>query len=178
MEELGIESYLKLYSEYSGNAGYVSNLTTGSVKFPSIEKFNSYLENYKQQGEISLTSNEEFKRVFESKTGIIWESENYYKIKIRSNLLLKAASPLSNYKSKKFEEVFPKTEYAGHKYLIKAGSREVNIYNLYTNILIASYSAGFALDNKEVPNEDGYFIFYVKKDVFEEEIEKLVISDI
>jgi hypothetical protein len=91
---------------------------------------------------------------------------------------LKSASPLSNYKSKKFEEVFPKTEYAGHKYLIKAGSREVNIYNLYTNILIASYSAGFTLDNKEVPNEDGYFIFYVKKDVFEEEIEKLVISDI
>ena len=178
MEELGIESYLKLYSEYSGDAGYVSNLTTGSVKFPSIEKFNSYLENYKQQGEISLTSNEEFKRVFESKTGIIWESENYYKIKIRSNLLLKAASPLSNYKSKKFVEVFPKTEYAGHKYLIKAGSREVNIYNLYTNILIASYSVGFTLDNKEVPNEDGYFIFYVKKDVFEEEIEKLVISDI
>lgn len=89
--------------------------------------------------------------------------------------MLKTADALSNYKSnpaksgsplrsEKFEEVFPGVEYGGDKYLIKADSREVNIYNLYLNILIASYSAGFSLDNKEVPTEDGYFVFiYGKK---------------
>jgi hypothetical protein len=99
-------------------------------------------------------------------------------MKIRSNLLLKTANPLSNYKSKKFNEEFPSIEYGGYKYLIKADPREVNIYNFYTNILIASYSAGFSLKNKEVPKEEGYFIFYVRKEVFEEELGQLIDSDI
>jgi len=177
MEELGIESYLDLYLTYSGDADYVTNLTLDSIKLSPMEKFYTYLHNYKPQGGIELDVNEKFNIIVEAKAGTVMESDNYYLMKIRSNLLLKTVTPLPNYKSKKFDEVFPGIEYSGYKYLIKADSREVNIYNLYTNILIASYSAGFSLENKEVSKEEGYFIFYVRKEVFEEEMKQLIISD-
>jgi hypothetical protein len=189
MEELGIESYLDLYLTYSGDADYISNLSLDSIIMPPIENFYAYRDNYKKQNGIFLEVNEDFRIITESKAGTIMESENFYLMKIRSNLLLKTSVPLSNYKSnpaksgsplrsKKFEEVFPGINYAGYKYLIKADSREVYIYNLYTNILIASYCAGFTTDNKEVTTEEGYFIFYVSKDLFEEEISEIIISDI
>jgi hypothetical protein len=178
MEELGIESYLEMYLNYSGDADYAANLNLNSIKLPSLEKFNKYIKSYRQKSGIFIDINEEFKPAAQGKSGAISVSENFYRIKIRSNLLLRTADPPQDYTSKKFKEVFPGVAYAGYKYLIKADSREVNIYNLYTNILIASYSAGFKIDNKEVPGEEGYFIFYLNKDVFEENLIDLVISEI
>ena len=122
--------------------------------------------------------NENFKIIFESNAAIISESENYYRVKMRSGLLLQTSNPIANYKSKKFDEASPGIDYTGYKYLIKAESREVNIYNLYTNILIASYSTGFTVDIKEVPKEEDYFIFFVKKEVFEEDMKELIIPDL
>ena len=95
-------------------------------------------------------------------------------IKIRSNLLLRTYKPLKDYKNKKFTEVFPGIKYEGYKYLIKADKREINIYNLYSNILIASYSTGFSLNTKEVTSEDGYLIFYVRKNIFGEKMNRLI----
>jgi hypothetical protein len=177
IEELGITSYLSLYLKYSDSQEGISNLTIDSIKLPPMEKFNAYYDDY-GQNEIIFAANETFSILSESNTWKIMESPNYYLIKIRSNLLLKSSDSPEGYISKKFNELFPGIKYDGYKYLIQVNSREINIYNLYTNILIASYSTGFTLDGKEVPAEEGYFIFYLKKDVFGEEIRNLIISDI
>jgi len=42
--------------------------------------------------------------------------------------------------------------------------------------LIASYTAGFSPDNKEVPTGKGFFKFMIRKDAFEEDLESLGIS--
>ncbi len=84
---------------------------------------------------------------------------------------------IKNYVSKKFVEQFPNINYQGQKYLITADKNEVNIYNLYTNSLIASYTMGFTIDAESVPIEDGYFSFYVKKDVFDENKSELTSSE-
>jgi hypothetical protein len=177
IEELGITSYLSLYLTYSGNLDDISNLTIDAIKLPPTEKFYTYLDGYKQK-EITFAADEKFSILSEGSTWKIMESLNYYLIKTRSNLLLKSSDVPAGYISKKFNELFPGIKYDGFKYLIQANSREINIYNLYTNILIASYSIGFSLDGKEVPAEEGYFTFYLKKDVFMEEVRKLIISDI
>src|SRR5690606_38748614 len=113
-----------------------------------------------------------------TKNGVIKESPNFYMIKIPSNLLLTSSEKPENYTSRKFKEIFPNINYNGAKYLIVASSKEVNIYNLFTNILIASYTMGFSEDFKEVPKEDGLFQFYIEKDVFDEKIAYLQISEI
>jgi len=95
---------------------------------------------------------------------------------LRRNILLTPANRQSGYKSKKFAETFPNVKYNGEKFLITASSREINVYNLYTNIPIASYSARFSLGNKEVPLEKGFFKFAIRKAFFDESLESMIIS--
>jgi hypothetical protein len=166
ISHLGIEPYCDLYLTYSGTEDYISSLSTGSILLPPIDDYNNFLSNYTKKAGIKIESDEST------------DNENYYRFRVSANLLLSEAFPLRNYKSKKFAENFPGIEYRGQKYLITANKREVNIYNLYTNNLIASYSAEFTIDNKEVPAEEGYFIFYVKKDIFEEDLKDLFLSEI
>lgn len=161
MSHLGIEPYCDLYLTYSGTKDYISGLNTGSILLPSVKDYHSFLNKYTKISGVIIDPDEA-------------ATENYHRFRVRANLLLSEANPLGNYKSKKFTETFPGIYYKGQKYLITANKREVNIYNLYTNNLIASYSAGFTVDNKEVPTDESYFIFYVKKDIFEEDLKELV----
>jgi len=177
MKEYGMESYLKLYKKYSGSEDFVSKIEASRLMLPSIEKFENFIDSIKKETAISFDiPDKNGKIVFEGPSYSITETEDNYIISLRRNILLTPANRQSGYKSKKFAETFPNVKYNGEKFLITASSREINVYNLYTNILIASYSAGFSLGNKEVPLEKGFFKFAIRKAFFDESLESMIIS--
>jgi hypothetical protein len=179
MNELGIESYIGLYRSYSGNFDFVSNITTEEVKLPSVEKYKKFLNKFKRNEDVKPESSpNKTKKVYSGSEGEIFDENDYYLFKIKGDISLKSNEYFQGYKSARFEELFPTALYSGEKYLISVQLREVKIYNLFTNNLIATYSTGLSFDQKTIPNEGGYFEFLVKKDIFNEGLENLQISEI
>lgn len=177
LKELGIESYLKLYRNLSGSGDFVENLGTDSIRFPSEMLFKEFLNSYNYMGGISFEEKGTPGRlIYEGTSGKIYESGKFYLVRLKSNMLLTSAEKPQNYRSKKFEEIFPGVKYNGHKYLITSNSREISIYNLYTNNLIGSWSAGFSFAQRNVPFQEGCFQFYISKDIFDEDLRFLEVS--
>ncbi|MGE5796142.1 MAG: hypothetical protein ACM34N_05120 [Ignavibacteria bacterium] len=176
MKQFGIESYLKLYKKYSGTENFVSEIKVNALMLPPTNQFEKFIDSLKSGSLVSVDVPDKNVKISEGPFYSISETENHYIISLRRNILFTPKEIPDGYKSKKFAEVFPEIKYQGEKYLITASSREINIYNLYTNILIASYTAGFTPDNKEVPTEKGLFKFMIRKDAFEENLESLVAS--
>jgi hypothetical protein len=177
MKQYGIDSYLKLYRKYCGTESFVSEIKVNSLMLPPIDEFEKFIDSLKSGALVSIDiQDKNVKNISEGPFYSIREAENYYVISLRSNIVLTPKETPDRYISKKFAEVFPEIKYQGEKYLITASSREINVYNLYTNILIASYTAGFSLDNKEVPSAKGLFKFMIKKDAFDEKLESLGVS--
>jgi hypothetical protein len=144
---------------------------------PPIDQFDKFIDSLKGGSPVSIyVPDKNAKKISEGSFYSISKAENHYIISLRKNILFTPKEIPNGYKSKKFAEVFPEIKYQGEKYLITASSREINVYNLYTNILIASYTAGFSLDNKEVTTGKGLFKFMIRKDTFEENLESLGIS--
>jgi hypothetical protein len=177
MNELGMEPYLDLYKSYSGNFEYISSIKTEEVKLPPMNKFLDFVNKFKTSDEIIPDNQASRKnRIYSGNAGEVYDEKDYYLFRIKENVYLKSQEFFPNYLSRKFKELYPDKNYTGAKYLMKADSREISIYNLFTNNLIASYSTGLTLGNKNVPSKDGYFEFLVKKDIFNEGVESLQIS--
>jgi hypothetical protein len=177
MKQYGIESYLKLYKKYSGTESFISEIKVNSLMLPPIDQFEKFIDSLKSGSLVSIdVPDKNVKLISEGSFYSVSETENHYIISLRRNILFTPKKIPNGYKSKKFAEVFSEIKYQGEKYLITASSREINVYNLYTNILIASYTAGFSPDNKEVPTGKGFFKFMIRKDAFEEDLESLGIS--
>jgi hypothetical protein len=172
----GINSYLELYEKYSGNFSEVSGLRINMISLPPAEEFIKYTDNYKRQGGVFVNIREDFKPVYDGSNIRIFESSDYYRISIARNITFKENTPPEDYQSIKFKELFPASEYDGEMYAVTAAKHEVNIYNLYTNNLIASYYAGFTEENLQVPFEDGFYTFYVDKKIFDHEINVFSIN--
>ncbi|HEX2868582.1 MAG TPA: hypothetical protein VHO03_16180 [Ignavibacteriales bacterium] len=180
MNAMGIEAYLKLYRGYSGSDEYVKSLQTDSIKLPPQTRFREFLNSYNSLSGISFEEKGTPGRlIYEGSAGKIYDSGKFYLIRLRSNMILSDPEKSGSYKSKKFEEIFPKTAYTGAKYLVTSSEREVSVYNLYTNNLIASYSQGFSFSQRNVPRvQGGMYQFYISKDIFDEDLEFLQISGI
>lgn len=177
IKELGIEAYLKLYRSLSGSEEFVDNIGLDSIRFPSQVRFKEFLDTYKYLGGISFEEKGSPGRViYEDAEGKIYDSGKFYLVKLKGSMVLSPQEKPENYKSRKFQEIFPKAGYKGEKYLITSNAKEVSVYNLYTNNLIASYSAGFSLSQKDVTFKDGYFQFYINKEVFDEDLQLMEAS--
>lgn len=179
MNTMGIESYLKLYRSYSGSDEYVNSLQVDSIKLPPQARFREFLNSYNSLSGISFEEKGTPGRlIYEGSAGKIYDSGKFYLVRLKSNMILSNPEKPGSYKSKKFAEIFPKTAYTGAKYLITSNEREVSVYNLYTNNLIASFSQGFSFSQRNVPVQDGFYQFYISKDIFDEDLELLQISGI
>jgi hypothetical protein len=177
LHSYGLIPYLDIYTKYSGDENYINNIKISDINLPAIGEFDEFIKNYKMRSGISLESKPGAQRIiYEGPQGRIIKMDSLYRFEIKQNILLSEKEPFKNYKSSKFKELFPKTEYNGEKYLIVANKKEINLYNLYTNNLIDSYSAGLSFENKDVPVKDIYFTFYVNEKDFDEELTNMTVS--
>jgi hypothetical protein len=181
--EIGIEKYLELYKKNSADFSKINLLTIDDTDLPSETAWQSFLAKPEIENPICVSgfSEGDFKKIIiDAENFKIFENDKDYLIKLKSDVSINSNQHFESYTSKLFIELFPNKNYKNEKYIITADADEVSIYNFYSNNLIAKYVKGFSSSNAPVINKDGFFIFTISKNVFDEEIrsENFSISNI
>lgn len=178
INDIGIEEYLKVYKKFSGDDNFVATVDPDFMFKDFAKRFDDFLTNDKNKTDISLNHDDSGKNIINGEFGSIKETGEEYFIETKINLLLSNSSIPADYQSKKWNDLFENAKYSGEKYLITVNSKEVNVYNLFTNNLIASYSSGFSQTGKTIPYENGFYKFSINKNIFDEDLASLQISTI
>lgn len=144
LETLSIEDYLSFYKELKVDTAQ-----------KLLSDFDEYIRKYKSFRDIIFTQSDEFEEVIAG-----------------SSFFLSTQNPIKNYSSTKFYELFKDKVYKGEKYYFAIDKNEINIYNLYSNELIASYVNSFA-ENPVEYFSDGKYKFYIAKTLLDEKIKNL-----
>ncbi len=177
IKESGIEAYQKIYQKYSGNTSNAVTQFVSGDELPSLENWNVFLSDYSKNKTIDIGLNKNgFTKTYENNAFKIFESSTLYFFQTKDTILISTNIPFNNYQSKKFKEVFPNQNYAEEKYLVISNTNEISVYNLYTNNLIANYTASLTIPMRNVPVRSGYFEFFIQKDVFDEPLSQLSIK--
>lgn len=178
IKSIGLKKYLDLYQKFSYSYYEEDLIPISPDDLPSSLEWDKYLNEQTDLNPIKISNIDvtDFPfTVMENDDIFIYANDAVYLIKIRNSVGLKSKS-IKNYQSKLFSELFPNSHYNSEKYIVSANNDEVSIYNLYTNNLIAKYVRGFSIDNKPVKQEGGYFIFTVEKEIFDDDLENLIIE--
>ncbi len=167
LDTFKFDKYEKLYRKYSADN---SNGMVISVNdLPDGKNWLEFTENRDKNNLINFEFNDsEFKTIQSGTSFILSESDSFYLIQSKGNILISTPDKQENYLSKSFSEYFPDKNYICERYLIRINDSEIVVYNLYTNNLIANYVSGFTLDMNPVPKEDGFYKFVIRKDLIEE----------
>ena len=176
IRELGIEKYLELYKTNSGDENFISSLQPNLSSYEI--GFNKFIDEYSPMDYIRFQSNSSAELFVKTDSVTITANGEFYEFLTTSNVLLGNKSSMGNYLSKKFSELYPGYEYSNQKYLITVDKSEINVYNLFTNNLIASYSSGFSLNPQSIRSEDGAFKFSIRKNIFDEDLSALQLFSI
>lgn len=176
IEFFGIEKYLELYTKYSSSSDEIDKIQISPDDLPASIVWENFF-NKNTDSNLIRISNIDAKNfqflVSENEDVSIYANDNEYLIKVKNNVGLKSKENI-NYHSTLFSELFPNSKYQGEKYIISANAEEVSIYNLFTNNLIAKYVKGFSIDNESVQQENGYFVFSVKRKIFDDNLECMI----
>lgn len=175
----GFNEYLELYKKYSGTYDELDEVSSSDLNFINKDEFTKYLSIYAQNKPVMVEYPAINAPVVNSKEGVatIYTDDRYYHFRVHAPFFLSDTEPIQNYISKKYEELLDGRDYEGEKYYITANEDEVKIYNLYTNEMLCLYSKGFSTEGKSVKRTDGYFEFYVRKDIFDEDLSGLIITN-
>ncbi|MDD3050164.1 MAG: hypothetical protein PHR06_03380 [Candidatus Cloacimonetes bacterium] len=174
IKTIGIENYLDLYAKHGSPTPDIIKIHP--MDLPEDRLWRDYLDSYSVHEGITLESIDSGTELFRDENTLIREDNHYLFFKTKaSNIFLK--NPVSNndFISKKFVDSFPDKEYKGEKYLISVNSNEINIYNLFSNNLIAAYVQSFDHECRPIPFENGCYIFSVSKKLFDENLQEMTI---
>ena len=172
IEHSGIDSFLSLYRKYSGDNAQIDRLKTDVSDLPPVPAWQHFLDHPDLVNPVGVlrTDVNDFTLLLQTSDFSIYENDQDYLFRIKNRIAVKIPD-LLNYNSKLFDELYPRENYQGEKYIITANEQEVSVYNLYTNNLVVKYTSSFSRDNHPVIQENGYFIFTIHKDVFDAPLE-------
>lgn len=158
LKQYGIEKYLELYLKYSGSETEINQMSIQQEDLPDETLWKKFLAEYKNS--IIIDSGI-------SQPGVQLK-EGYYHCKIIDPVFFYSKIKTGEYSSKLFNEIFPGKNYAGEKYGIVPRENEITVYNFLTNTILASYSSGFSIEQKNIKDENGYWCFKIDAKVFDE----------
>ena len=173
VNEIGIKKYLSLYVKYSGSESYVDNIKVDSNDLPGVNGWNKYFQDYNDKSLIKIdykSSDFDSTVIVKGNSFAVIENPEYLLFRLKDTLFISTKNQFRNYKSKMFKELFPNKIYNSEKYVIIADSNEVSVYNLFSNNLLAKYVKGLSIKNIPVARKDGFYIFKVRKEVFDEQL--------
>lgn len=169
IETFGMSKYLALYRRFSGTAEQVAELSMEPGRLPDSELWWKWIAGHSSRPLIDTAETAagfvEFRR---DTVMTLWQDSTRYLIECRDTVLIGGDSSATTPVSLKFREVFPEREYRGERYLILASKEEVQIYNLYTEELIANLVGSLRLPPVTTAVGEGRYRFAVKKTVFGE----------
>jgi hypothetical protein len=173
IQSLGIKKYLEFYKNYSSDTENINSIKIDISELPSETKWQKFLSDPANENSISVSVFDESDfphEIVKNDLFSILENENKYLFKIKDIIGIHSDTDINNYDSNLFRELFPNKTYKNEKYIIIANTDEVSIYNLFSNNLIAKYVKAFSIYNEKVDQQDGFFIFTINKNVFDEVI--------
>ncbi|MDD5360546.1 MAG: hypothetical protein PHN88_00325 [Ignavibacteria bacterium] len=177
IKTIGIDKYLVLYKKYSTDNSGINQSEINLTDLPSENSWNEFInDRFTPQGTFPAVNDEFENTILKTGNIIIGESQDFYKIGIKDTAFLKEENPQPGYFCTRFKELFPQKNYSGEKYAFVADSKEILIYNLYTNNLIADYTPSFSIPPVEIKSINGYYVFNITKNVFGKELNGLIVS--
>ncbi len=169
LEKIGVEAFLQLYRKY--NANYPVTISINSNDLPLEKEWKKFINNYQTMTNIQFPENNRAEIIIKKDNLIIGETEEFYYFYTKwDKLLFSENKNAIKYRSKQYNILFPEAKYNGEKYLFLLNEDEINIYNLYTNNLIACYVSAFSPSQASVPQKDEWFSFTVRKNIFNDNL--------
>ena len=177
LDSKNFNQYLEFYKKYSGTQDELGKISSKDLNFIDKIELDKYITEYELNKPVMVNYPAINAPIINSKEGIaaIYGDDRYYHFKIKTPIFLSGDEVMNGYISKKYEELFDGRDYQGEKYYITATEDEVKVYNLFTNEMLCLYSKGFSVSGEYVKQSDGYFVFYIRKDVFDEDLSGLKI---
>lgn len=172
LSELGSYKYLELYKKVNGDLEYVKNINLNSLNLPVGTKWDSYLEDYKNNPNIYFDAND---------TNTLNNGGNMGSIDVLNNGNIKFSIPeymfigflennvsTTNYTSKLFITMFPEDS-INLKFLTEYGifvdSISVKIVNFYNDEIVVNYYKELSSENQKVPERKNRYEFFVKASI-------------
>ena len=168
LEEMGIDKFIILYEKYNSNDSFSKSINPKDL--PPDKEWKYFINNYLTMKNIQFPEKLMGNNNINMDNLIISETEEFYHFQTKTNIILFERKFDRYYRSKQYNVLFPKMEYKGGKYLILIEEEEINIYNLYTNNLIACYVSAFSSSHLPVPQRNGWFTFTVRKSIFNDNL--------
>jgi hypothetical protein len=171
----GMPAYLQLYRNHSSTHGTIDGQIIDHKALPPDSLWNRYLADM-TSSVVNLMDTLPARLTLltdDKEVNISEDSERYY-FQLSHGVALRGTERFPGYKSRAFKEALPANTYSGEKYLILATADDISVYNLFTNTLIASYSAGFSQSLKKVPKAAGRYSFWVSKRIFDEPLDRVI----
>ncbi len=171
MQQWGLEKYLVFYQKQgSGSPAAAANIINRS-ELPPSQAFDDFIKNNRKSQKISFARiDPETEPLLQSGWGKIWSDSDDYHFLLRNSIRLLPETPLSEFQSQEYNEMFPKERYRGEKYILEVTDDEVKLFNFYTATLEAFYAKGLSLDVHDIRNAEGFFQFSISKSVFDEDL--------
>lgn len=177
LQEIGIERFLELYRQYSRTEQGSGPLKIEPVHLPSSERWESYLDTYKQFNRLSLKKPAHpGKPFFEAKETRIYDTGESYFFQLKRGLAIWEGEKIKGYQSHKFHEILPEAFYRGEKYMILANEEEISVYNLYNNNLVANWVGSFSIPQASIKPIQGRIEFSLDKGLFDKPLEGMKIE--
>lgn len=168
IETIGMSRYLALYRQFSGTAEQVAQMNLVPTLLPDSELWWKWIAGQSSRPLIDTAETAVgFAEIRRDEVMALRQDSARYLIECRDTVLIGGDSGTEAPVSRKFREVFPEREYRGEKYLILASEEEVQIYNLYTEELIANLVGSLRLPPVTAAVGAGSYRFAVKKTVFD-----------
>ena len=103
---------MKLFMEMSGNRDYINSVSTDYINQKLIlnELCTELISAYKYEGCVEFDKDVKdklFKLIYKGQNGEVYGNNEYLYFKLISSVFIKNIDPVSDYKSKLFEELFP-----------------------------------------------------------------------
>jgi hypothetical protein len=173
IKRIGIEKFIELYKKYSAsnNFNIIENIDKNDL--PAEENWKLFVDSLVDKNPIKIADKVDRKNltlITKNESSEIYNGEKDYFFRVKDTLLISTSDKIPNYQSKLFAEHLPQKKYNSEKYLIIANRNEISIYNLYSNNLIGKYVASFSIPPKAINNNDGFYEFVIKKDLFDEKL--------
>lgn len=173
IKQIGIEGFMKLYKKYSASKDLSLIDAIDKIELRSEENWNLFVDSLADKNSIKVKDRADLKDltlITKNENCEIYDGENEYFFRVKDTLLIGTSDKIPNYQSKLFAEHLPQRKYNSEKYLIIANRNEISVYNLYSNNLIGKYVASFSIPPKAINENDGFYEFVIKKDLFDEKL--------
>lgn len=182
INEIGISKYLELYREVNGDLSYVNNIVISQIDLPSKEKFNTFLSEYSSQRIMYVNAKDTITAEPDTNesSGNFIISGNYINFVVKEKYSIGFTEQLNpkDYYSRKFAELYKTDKKCILKYCFITGKEFIDIYNLYNDELIYSYSKGLSVNPISIPKTGKYYNFFIISSLFGRDFEnEMIIQD-